>query len=200
MDVGVERLWTVPRMWSDETCFVVCGGESVGELDLSRLAGRRVIAINNSGFSVPDADFLVFSDRRWWDKHRGRVLAEFRGQIVTVTPMRPSPEYRLLERARMSGLTPDPRHLPVWHTTTTTAINLAVHLGARVINCLGLDGRGGWHHDPHEWKQTNKKFEYHALALRALVAPLRLMGIEARVTPASAYDFFPRVGYEEMLA
>jgi hypothetical protein len=201
VDASLANLWTVPRAWDGEACFVVCGGESVRDLDLSRLAGRRVIAINDSAYSVPDADFLVFSDKRWWGAHRQRVLAEFRGQVVTVTPMLPSPDYLLLGRARMGSLTTDPRHLAVWHTTVCPAVNLAAHLGAGVVNFLGLDGRGGWHHAPHQWKQNQNKFYFHGLALEALVEPLRALGIAAHnACKDSTHRMFPHRSYEDMLA
>jgi hypothetical protein len=192
-------MWTVPRLWHDQSCFIVCGGESVRSLDLSRLRDRRAIVINSSFYALPDAEFLVFSDRRWWLEHRERVRSEYRGQPVTITPMSTNPEYRLLERQRSSGLSPDPRRLALWHTTVTAAVNLAVHLGAREINFLGLDGRGGWHHQPHPWKQTDKKFHYHGLAIAALAEPLRSAGVDAFINAGSSYDVFPHRTFEEML-
>lgn len=193
--------WSVPRSWTGESAFVVCGGESVLGLDLSRLSGRRVVVINSSWERVPDADYLVFSDRRWWLRHGAAVRRNFRGRAVTITPMRPSADYLLLERQRSGGLSPDPRRLALWHTTVTAAVNLVVHLGVREIDFLGLDGRGGWHHAPHEWKQNVRKFHYHGLALRDLVEPLRALGIAAyNANPDSAHDTFPHKPYEEMLA
>ena len=207
MEASSSRLWSVPRLWDGESCFVVCGGESVRDLDLSRLANRRVIVVNSSYERLPNADFLVFSDKRWWKNKEGTGHSEavrrlFTGQVVTVTPMLPCPDrYRLLGRARMSGLTPDPRHLAVFHTTTCPAINLAVHLGSPVINVLGLDGRGGWHHEPHKFSVNPRKFYYHAIALEALLEPLARMGVQVyNAFQDSAHKMFPHRSYEEMLA
>lgn len=193
--------WTVPREWPGESCFIVCGGESVASLDLSRLRGRRIIVINSSFYAIQDADFLVFSDERWWRRHCADARRLFRGRIVTITGMRPSPHYLLLERQRSGGLSPDPRRLALWHTTTCAATNLAVHLGASVINFLGLDGCGGWHHQPHDWKSVTNKFDFHGLALQALVEPLHSLGVRAyNANPASAHRMFPHRSFEEMLS
>lgn len=197
-------MWRVPRDWEqDDDCFIVCGGESVRDLDLSRLHGRRVIVVNSSYGTVPHADYLVFADKRWWTKNGASVLTTFRGKIVTITPMRPSlsNDYLLLERQKSGGLSPKPTRLALWHTVVTAATNLAVHLGVRRrINYLGLDGKGGWHHEPHPWKQVKNKFDYHRLALEALVEPLRACGIEGfNSYKDSAHKMFAYKPFEEML-
>jgi hypothetical protein len=193
-------MWTAPRDWSGEECFVVCGGESARHYDWNRLRGRRVIAINSSFASVPFADYLVFSDRRWWDKHRRDVREMFRGKVVTVTSMRESPDYLLMERQRSGGISPHPTRLALWHTTTCPAANLAYHHGVSGINFVALDGHGGWHHEAHEWAQNRDKFDYHELAIRALVDDLRRHGVRVRnSSPSSRYaSFIPHCPYEEM--
>jgi hypothetical protein len=180
----------------------VCGGESVRSHDLSRLRGRRVIAINSSFLDVPWADFLVFSDRRWWDLHGPSVLDVFRGRVVALTPMHPSRHYLPMERVRASGICDHRDSLALWHTTTCPASNLAAHLGVTRINYLGLDGRGGWHHSPHKWRQHPRKFDYHESALRLLTRDLTRRGIQFRgACPDSRYDdFVPHCPFEEMVS
>lgn len=191
--------WSVPRDWHDETCFIVCGGESFRSLDKSRLRGRRVVVINSSFMAVPDADYLIFSDRRWWNEWSAAVKSTFCGEVVTLTPMSPSADYLLLDRQRSSGLSLLPSRLASWHTTVTAATNLVVHLGVRQINYLALDGHGDWHHAPHKWKQVRNKFKFHALALEALVDPLRCLGIEAfNANADSSHKMFPHKPFEDM--
>jgi hypothetical protein len=83
----------------------------------------------------------------------------------------------------------------------TAATNLAAHLGVKEINYIGLDGYGGWHHQPHKWKQSTNKFHYHGLARAALVEPLRALGIRAyNASAKSRYKFFSHIPFEEMTA
>jgi hypothetical protein len=77
------------REWEGETCFIVAGGPSVKDQPLERLKGRKVIAVKASWQAVPFADFLVFSDARFWEGvgpwsghgHYAK-LKEFAGRIV----------------------------------------------------------------------------------------------------------------------
>lgn len=200
-------VWRVPRDWVGETCFVLCGGPSVGDLDLSRLAGRRVIAVNTSMFTYPLADYGVFADKHWWTRWQQRAKAQFCGRVVALTPMRPSPDYLLLERCRMGGVASDPRHLAIWHTVATPAVNLAVHLGARTINFLGLDGcdRDGrqWHHEDHpsDWHRNAHRYDYHREAMEHVAVALERLGVKAfNSNPHAAHRMFPHKPFEEMLA
>ena len=194
----------VAREWPGETAFLVCGGPSVLSVDLDRLRGRRVVAINTSYDRVRWADVLVFTDLRWWRQHRRRVTARFTGRIVTLTPRSEMYEGMLvLERQRSGGLSSDPTRLAWWHTTVTTAINLLVLMGVSRICALGLDGQGGWHHEPHPlgWGRNAQKFRFHAEALEALVAPLADAGVEMlNLNPDSAHRMFPFATLDEVLA
>ena len=54
--------WTAPRMWDGGECFLLGGGPSLHEVDVNRLRGRRVIAINQ-GYKLGDwIDVLFFGD------------------------------------------------------------------------------------------------------------------------------------------
>jgi len=100
----------------------------------------------------------------------------------------------VLDRQRSSGLSNDPTRLTCYHTTMTTAVNLAVLRGASRIAILGLDGKGTWHHAPHpqNWGYNKGKFQFHADALIALVDPLKTLGIEIyNLNPESNHKMFP---------
>lgn len=191
------------RDWDGETVFIVAGGPSVKKVDLDRLRGHRVIVINSSFMSVPWADVLVFADLRWWRENGPRVRANFRGQVVTVSPS--SELYSglvVLQRQRSGGLASDPTRLVVWHTSVTTAVNVAVHRGAGRVCVLGLDGEGDWHHAPHpaQWGRNAGKFKYHAEALEGLVAPLAALGVEIlNLNPESKHRMFPFATLESIL-
>src|SRR6185503_16435705 len=102
---SIVRHWSVPREWEGDRSFIICGGPSVAELDLARLfvQRERVIVINSSYVAYPSADYLIFADQRWWEKHKNEVNRVFTGTAVAMTPMMPSDRYKLLERQRTSG-------------------------------------------------------------------------------------------------
>lgn len=202
-------MWSVPREWIGETALVVAGGPSLRGFDFTRLSGRRVIAVNDSCYSVPNADYLVFTDYRWWKKHARRVRAEFRGQVVTLTPVRPDFENLLvLERQRSGGVSANPARLAWLHTTLTSACNLAGLLGASRAGLLGADGSDAsdgvsWHHAPHpsKWGRNPRRYRHHASALRELAGPLAALGCTTyNLNPASTYDAFPKMTFEEFVA
>jgi hypothetical protein len=200
-------MWSVPPLWKDETAFIIGGGPSVSIEPVHRLKGRRVIVINSSYTAAPWADFLVFTDARWWTKHRQRVKHVFEGEVVTIKPTRGQGFDHVCERQRSGGLSPNPRYLVCFHTTMTTAINLAVHLGVRGIGILGLDGQDApdgrkWHHEPHPsgWLVNPRRYEHHATALAGLVEPLKALGVRTYVTnPESACTTFPHKPLADLL-
>jgi len=51
-------------MWEGETAFIVGGGPSLLDVDISVLEGKRVIGVNNAYQLLPNAPFLVFHDHR----------------------------------------------------------------------------------------------------------------------------------------
>lgn len=193
-------MWSVPRDWPGETAFVIAGGPSVASIDLSRLQGRRVVVINSSYVAYPNADYLVFTDLRWWRLHHSRVRATFRGRAVTVVPPRSAlydDDVLLLNRYRTrdrGGLGRAPTELAWWHTSVTSANDMLRWLGVARICYLGLDGVGEWHHAPHPvlWGTNPRRYHYHGLALESQVEALRNANVEAlNLNPKSAHKMFP---------
>lgn len=183
--------------------FVIAGGPSVNSVDLDRLRGHRVVAVNSSYTKYPNADALVFTDLRWWKLHEHRVRETFRGEIITVTPN--DKRYHgltVLERQRSSGISTDSTRLACWHTSMTAAFNMIALRGARAIGALGLDGDGDWHHEPHpaKWGVNKNKFKFHAEALRAIVEPLRAADCWVlNLNPDSKHAMFPFATLDEVL-
>lgn len=205
------KWWSVPREWQGETAFLVGGGPSVLELDLELLRGRRVIAINSSYASVPFADFLAFGDLRWWQEHR-LPLGHFQGRVVTWrnTPCQlknADREILTLERQLPPGLAILPTRVVFRRTSYSSAINLAVHLGASTIVALGLDGKPArdgrtHHHAPHpeRWAPRPDKWREQAAELKTLVEPLERLGVKLlNASPDSAVPFWPIVNLKDCL-
>jgi hypothetical protein len=194
--------WRVAPEWAGETAFIVAGGTSVLEQDLSHLRGRRVIVVNSSYEAVPFADFLFFGDASWWETHCSReTLTAFAGRIVTVSVRAVGERLlRLRRRVPPPGLSLDPSSIVSERTSLQGAINLAVHLGAKRIVLLGADmcrandGRSH-HHSPHPRpnKPGNRTWDIQMVQLRLIAEPLRALGIEViNTSPVSRIDWWPR--------
>ena len=146
---GVDRdpghappLWKVPRLWNRETCYMLGGGASLKLVDVSRLNGSRVVAVNNA-YMLGQWDALFFGDCRWYEWHH-KGLADFKGlKVTTCTQHRDKPGILAINKkgGRDAGLSADPRTL-AWNLNSgSCAINLATLLGASRVILLGYDMR-----------------------------------------------------------
>jgi len=201
-----QPLWTVPKLWPDGECFILGGGPSLAQVDIERLRGSRVIAVNNAYQLADWIDVLFYGDCRWLSSHERR-LQYFPGLKVTVCPSHVhKPFVRVVERRNSpQGLQPQPHRL-AWNLSSgACAVNLAVHFGVRRIILLGydmrkIDGNNNWHtthptagipkHDPY----TRFLRPWPFIARDA-----KQMGVEIiNATPGSALGEFPIVDPQEI--
>ncbi len=196
--------WRPTKEWAGETAFIVGGGPSALHADLSTLRGRKVIAINSSWRAMPWADFLVFSDNRWWAEHGPILLDEsqrqrpavFGGRIVAVTTTITLPVLYEVGRENKPGLCRDPGAVMIRRTTLTAALNLAYHLGASRMILLGVDGKAAengrtHHHEAHPWPQRPGCWDEQRVDVAAIAADLAREGIKViNASPGSALDLW----------
>lgn len=199
-----DQYWVIPTEWPGETAFVVAGGPSVATQPIELLAGRKVIAVNNSWTVVPNADFLFFGDSRWW-QHYGRAAEKgFRGRIVTcasgVSHIPRLLRVRAFSPPHLSG---DRSAVMMRRSSVSGAINLAVLLGAAKIVLLGVDAKPGaagrtHHHDPHPWGQRPKCWDDQRNEFYELAKSLR--GVEViNASPGSACKSWPVMTLEQAI-
>lgn len=201
-------MWSVPRQWPGETVFILAGGPSVLNQDLSLLKGRRVIAVKSSWIIYPDADVLFFADGRWWKQPELRPKA-FAGMVVTTAAEIGDPRALKLKKVAPNALSHDPRELALARTSTTGAINLAYHLtGPTRVVLLGVDGKlaadGRRHCHGLKWPWAKgaerQSFEDQAAEYRAIAPSAQKIGIDIiNANPDSAIDAFRKLPFEECL-
>lgn len=206
MGLAVVQLWSVPREWAGERCFIICGGESVRKQEhlIPRLRGR-IIAVKQSVALRPDADvmFIAGKDdgkvcRDFFPRHTGKYLIA-RGPYKDV-PARTKVLRRTKDAARLST---DPTEVAGFDAGTS-AINLAFLFGATEIVLLGFDMRGGrWlngryaHHMPFP---PQRDFDAHLSALPSIAADLKAAGVRVvNCSPMSAVDVFEKRPLEEFV-
>ncbi|WP_018516477.1 hypothetical protein [Rhizobium leguminosarum] len=197
--------WTAPRCWEGETVFVLASGPSVNSLDLSLLTGRRVIAVKSSWLTYPAADVLFFADGRWWQDPALRPKA-FDGLIVSSAKEISDPRVKLMHKVEPGDLSEKPDTVALRRTSTTGAINLAVHFGASRIVLLGVDGKvadGGTRHchgRPWPWPLKAGCFDDQAAEYRQIAPSAARLGVEiVNGNPDSAIDVWPKRQFSECL-
>lgn len=198
------NFWKAPRDWTGETAFIVAGGPSIKNLEVSRLRGQRVIAVNNSFRICPFAEYLFAMDTRWLRIHETE-LKRFGGHVVTVSTTFKMQGLKRMRKMAPPGLTDKRNSVVGRRTGVHGAINLAVHLGVSRIVLLGVDCRNSkdgethWH-KPHKWTQKPDCFDEQYKDLKSTVKPLKKLGIEIiNASPFTKIDFWDKQDIDEIL-
>lgn len=197
----------MPRDWPGETVFIVASGPSLPR-DLSPLAGRRVIVVKSSWVHWPKADMLFFADGRWWRERnlRPSIPEEFAGTVVTTAMEVGDPRIMKVRKVKPKQMSSDRTCVALARTSTTGAINLAIHLGAARIVLLGVDARlgpgGARHSHGLKWPWPKggeaKSLAEQAAEYRAVAPSAAKMGVRiVNASPGSAVDAWPRMSFEE---
>lgn len=200
-----DPFWTVPKIWDGATCFIIAGGPSVTQESVDRLKGRKVIAIKLSIEKAPWADYLFFADGAWFKAHKPK-LREFPDRVVTCANLNSITWIKKLQKTDPPGLCEKPDGVMVLRTSTTGAINFAVHLGAKNIGILGLDGKLGaggqtHHHTPHPMPKRPDYVGAQKNDLDSIVAPLKARGVNVfNLNPESHFRMFPFIDLDSALA
>ena len=211
--------WTVPPDWKGETGYIIAGGISVLNQDISKLQGRHVVVVNSAYEATPWADYLFFGDERWWYDHRKRPeILKFKGRFVTPSQAavgnnllrlwRYTPNLDLKRGKLGPGLTTNPMAVVSQRTSLQGAMNLVAHFGVSRMVLLGADmcrGENGatHHHKPHKWqnKPGNKTWDMQMDQLVLIVEPLRALGVEVlNASPISRIPWWPKVNFEDTLS
>lgn len=207
--------WTPDLRFAGETVFVIGGGPSLAGFDFSRLAGRRVIAVNSAGYDAPWADILFFHDNSWFEEERNRALVDgWSGLVMTVSRHAKLAAPERVVRVEIADRQDFPRgHGPIktGRSGGQTAVSLAVTLGAFRVVMLGFDMKddGGVTHYHVDRPLYTKEHaartvgEYAATFLPAWVgwneAAVKAGCRILNATPGSALAEFPVVDLETLL-
>jgi len=205
---GTTPGWKIPILWNSGTVFVFGGGPSLAGVDVNRLKGHRVIAVNNAYKLADWIDVMFYGDCRWLGGHADG-LKRFSGLKMTTCPNHDSNLGRsigikVLAKRRQHGIHSQPDAVNWNLSSGACAINVAVHLGAKRIILLGydmrrVDGRNNWHPD-HITTKDHNPYARFLTPFPIIAADLRRLGVECvNATPGSALTVFPIVDPEEVL-
>ena len=194
--------WRVPKIWNDKTtCYVIGGGPSLKNIDLSILKHKHIIAVNNSYQLVPWADFLFFMDKEWITQH-SEQLRRFNGIISTI--LLEHEKYsqglrgiKVIKRGQRDGFSTSNRVVNHGGNSGFCAINLAGLLGAGRIILVGFDMRvvNGQHnyHTEHYRRINNDIYETEYIKPFSTLSGISILN----ATPNSAIKCFEFVSLED---
>jgi hypothetical protein len=200
-------IWSVPRDWPGERCFILCGGASLkAQRDIVPRLNGRIIAVKHGVLLRPDADVLFFAGERA-DLIAPPLLKVFTGRYIVVRgrghQVFPASSKRVFRPVEHTGLCDDPT-LVSGYDAGTSAINLAYHFGATEIILLGYDMQGGrWftgevdHYLP---QPPESDFQRHLAPLPLIAADAAAKGIRiVNCSPSSRVECFERQPIEAFL-
>jgi hypothetical protein len=202
-----QVIWSVPREWPGERCFILCGGESLkAQRHLVPKLQGRIIVVKEGVLLRPDADVLFLAGEHP-EIIAPPLIKKFRGKYVVVRgrghPSIPEPAKRVMRPLVHEGLCDDPT-LVSGYDAGTSAINLAYHFGATEIVLLGYDmGGGRWFAGEHPHPMPvipEAHFRKHMEPLPWIAADARRKGVRiVNCSPISRVDCFDRQPLEAFL-
>ena len=192
--LDTRAVWcTDPDRWATETVYIIGGGPSAGKHDLTKLRGV-VVAVNDSGRMLPDADVMFTADLHWVQR-RLPLINSFLGDVVVAMPLHVN---RYLAQCR--AVPPRCHRVPrrFDHNSGEECLYWVADMGARRVVLVGFDlARPSHWHGGYDWVhrpamspevQYPKWVKDFANAAREMKA----RGVEVlNANPQSAIQSFP---------
>jgi hypothetical protein len=197
--------WEVPELWPGATVFILGGGPSLADVDLAPLHSKRVIGVNQAYKLGPWVDVCYFGDCGWYGQNLPAIRG-YAGLKITSCSRCPEAGWRHVHRVRRTkpyGIETK-RDAVAWNNNSgASAINVAVHLGAKRIVLLGFDmqmkgDRKNWHQDYRGEQKNPALFEKHLRGFPHIARDAAALGVEIlNATPESAVTQFPFVDIKD---
>ena len=198
---------TVPKLFPNETIYIIGGGPSLKNFDFRTLVGKKTIAINKAIIYHPTADVLYWTDGRFYTWFKNEV-DNYKGLKFALKPgSQYTADIQVLRKGKPHGIEEDPEVLAHGFNSGHAAINLAYHLGAVRIILLGFDminnGEQTHFHDGYPTRAAgNKMYQDKFLpGFKQLNSEIRNKGIEIlNASPHSKLTVFPKITIQQALS
>ncbi len=207
-----DEYYSIPRVFEDQTVFVIGGGPSIKHTNLKLVKDRNVLGCNDAFRLGTWVDWIIFADKRWWVwNHEELEKWPNRDHALCLVPqlMDAREAYPWLKFVRRDearfGLSVEQDTICWNRGCGGAAINAAYLLGARRIVLLGFDMRvvenkHNWH-DYHQKEERPKIYQNSMMPfLKPMSDAMKVTGLEiVNCTPGSALNLFPERRLEEIL-
>jgi len=209
--------WNVPILWPESTVFIIGGGPSLLQQDLTLLHDKRVIGVNQAFRLGPWVDVCWFGDKQWYSQNLPDIK-EYGGLIVTCSVEAQANKrlkrVKYLGRSKQKGIEIKRRTHIAWNGNSgASAVNLAYWLGAKRVVLLGFDMKNPedpkdmqshWHnhYEPKIDKRTRKLIDPYPRFMKGwpvIKIDADRAGLEIiNATPNSALTLFEYRSLEEI--
>lgn len=156
------RMWKPPKIWKDETVFLLAGGPTLeGQMKdglPEKLNGRRVVGVNNALHlqGLIDIDAIWFGDSKWFFWHLDK-LKSFPGLKATCCDKLVG-SFKWIKgfsRGKPQGIETKEGYVAWNRSSGSSGINFVYNLGAKRVVLLGFDmrvigGKKNWLGHPRE--------------------------------------------------
>jgi len=164
----------------ERVIYIAGGGPSLKGYDWDLLKNKRIIAVNRSYEVIPRAEVVYFTDKRFFNWHKNGLIAHS-GVKITGDKNVDHPDIQNYKLTGCKGI--DLGHMQLKHGNNSgyAAMNLAVHLGARIIVLLGFDmkfnGKESHWHDGYPVASRPKQYKNMLPCFKSMAEKLDSMGI-----------------------
>lgn len=185
---------------NDQTVYIIGGGPSVSDINVSALKDQCVIGCNNAyTFGTDIVDYVIFGDESWYNYHCASLSSFPKEKLITNHPKLANREGITCYERREVGFF----ELPTlgWNGNTgAMAINFALTLGATKIMLLGFDMKlnekkeSNWHPNTLD-TITEEHYERYMNVMKSCLLDLRLKWPKVKIINCnknSAMKCFPR--------
>lgn len=199
--------WNVPRMWDGAAVYILGGGYSLLDEKLELIHNKRVIGVNTSFMLGDWVDVCWWSDPCWYEWNVVD-LSEFGGlKACCCRALIDKPGVKVLNRGKSMGIDHRTNFISWNRSSGGSAINLAVHLGAKRIVLLGFDmkpsddkGEDNW----HNLHKVKKYPPYHRFLesfphIKKDAGNLGVEIINSTMCSLIPEDIFPKIPLEEVV-
>ena len=194
--------WSVPKLWEKSDAFVIGGGPSIKDLDLTPIHNKKVIGVNNAFTLGHWVDICYFGDCRWWDWNID-LIRDYPCLKVTCCERLDKNRHLFVLKRQPQGFSNNPDRLAWNGNSGASAINLAHLLGAKRIFLVGFDmkmseGKHNWHKD-HKHVPPEDIYETKFIPqFKRFVKVIKKHDLQIfNLNPDSALDLFPFMSLEE---
>ena len=199
----MNSFWTVPRIWTGASAFIIGGGPSLLDLNLGLITDKNVIGINDAYLLGSWIDYNIFGDTDWYNIHcHAKAFKAYTGTHVAANDKMLHEDGIPTLSRRKNVITTVPNTIGWFTNTGVSAINLAILLGCKKVILLGFDlgfrkGESNWHENIK--KQKPSRYERFIASFEQAAPQIDKLGVEVlNATPNSSLTCFPYVRYEDV--
>ena len=197
----------LPKIWAGATVYIIGGGPSLNDCDLTLIHDKRVIGVNQAFRLGSWVDVLYFGDCSFY-KDNIKDIRAFAGLKISSCgriPVQGWPGVLRLKRKKPRGIETRPNSVSWNGNSGASAISIAAHLGAKRIVLVGFDMRKveekhHWHSHYKDRGKTWDPYIVHMKGWPTIAQDAKKIGIEIiNATPGSAITEFPFMPLEDTL-